>query len=64
MKDGSAFRVTTCSSFGPTLEFESLPIVGEDRDRGYARARRFWLFVFVVPQVVALATIWLIAGAG
>lgn len=30
MKDKSAYRVTTRSSFGPTLEFDSLPILGEE----------------------------------
>jgi hypothetical protein len=62
MKDGSAFRITTCSSFGPTLEFESLPIVGEDRVRDRSRAR-VWRAIFVLLALSWSGIVWLIAGA-
>jgi hypothetical protein len=58
-----AFRVTTCSSFGPTLETESLPIVGEDRGRDRYRARA-WRAIFITLALFWGGIVWLIAGAG
>lgn len=47
------YRITQTSSFGPTLETESLPIVGADRHRGRGRA---WRRIFV-----ALCGFWAVA---
>lgn len=62
MKDQSAYRVTTCSSFGPTLEFESLPIVGEDREGNRFRARA-WRAIFLLLALFWGGLIWLVSGA-
>lgn len=58
-----AFRVTTCSSFGPTLESESLPILGEDREGKRFRARA-WRWILVALALFWGGLIWLLAGAG
>ena len=57
MRDTNSYRITTNSTFGPTVEWESLPTVGEDRDRRF-RAR-FWRLT-----LMALATFWLAVIAG
>lgn len=61
MTDKSAYRIATCSSFGPTLESESLPIVGQDRERDRFRAR-FWRAMFVSLALIWGAFAWLIVA--